>query len=221
MSHFAWCKAKAESSNIENVDQDEASNHENLELGHSNLLAEYCRGGAAAKLDIPVIRPVVVSGNGLGHLAVDTIILQGSAESHVTLDAIDLELDGENGSVESQEHERVKEKDPCSEEAELAETTLNTRHGSRDQNEDLKEVVTNNLETSPFDGNLHGRLNGKSLAAVVLFRGAACVHGGRKHGFGKNDRLLESNDDYQERETFGKENHVDGHAEVEGNGEGE
>jgi hypothetical protein len=147
-------EAKSESNYVEDIDEDESSNHENLELWHRDLLSENscC---VVDNLHITSVGPVVVASDVLSNLAIDTVILKSPAESHMALNPVDLKLDGKDSSIESEQHNGVKEKDPGTKEAKLSQTTLDARHGASDKDQDLEKVVADNLETSPLNGCLY------------------------------------------------------------------
>lgn len=105
------------------------------------------------------VRPLIARRNILSDLTTDPIVLESLSQSHVTLDTVDLELNGQDGGVEREQQYAVEKQDPSCQEAELPEASLDTRARSANKDNNLNEVVPNDLRTSLFDGSLDCVLN--------------------------------------------------------------
>lgn len=99
---------------IRNVDSNESRHHEKLESWNTTVasLSPEDIDPVVVVTGIPQlvsIGPLVARCHFLGDSAADAIFLKGLAQSDVTLDSVNLQFDGQDGSVEGEEQDAIEE----------------------------------------------------------------------------------------------------------------
>ncbi|TKW49720.1 hypothetical protein CTA1_150 [Colletotrichum tanaceti] len=217
--------AEGDGADVDGVDEDETADHEHLELGHVAALHLLAEKGSLLGGFAVVFGPVVALGDVLGNAVADAVILESAAHLDVTLDAVDLELDAQNGSVKGEQEDAVEEENPGSEEAELLETALDARGGAKDEDTNLDGVVFDDVVALLLNGGLDGVLydvGGRyislllGLAVVLLALGFSMLNGVGEHGAGQDDVLLETNGDDEKGQALREQDHGNRDAELGG-----
>ena len=170
----------------------------------------------------------------------------GAAEVADHLDAVDLDHDGEDRHEEPDEAQRVPHQDDGRELAELAQAG-DAAHGADDEDGDLERVVADDAVARLGHGRAHdvarrdrrrepepervGRRHGLAGGAVDGRHRAAALAAGvraagtdrrvREDGAREDERLLEADRNYKEREGLAEEDRVDADLEVPRRQEGE
>ncbi len=219
--------AEGDGAKVKSVDEEEARDHQDLELGNVGALDLAAKDGGARLVLAVSAGPVIALGDVLSNAAADTVVLEGLAHLDVALDAVDLELDAQDGGVEGEEQDAVEEEDPGGEEAELLQAALDARGSAENQDADLDGIVLDDAETLLLDGDVDGGLDDAAGYIALLgalgrsLLGPAVLDGVRQDGAGQDDVLLEADSDDQKRQALGEQDHGDGNAELGGDEQAE
>ncbi|GKT97124.1 hypothetical protein Ct61P_14974 [Colletotrichum tofieldiae] len=221
--------AERNGANVDGVDQDKAANHEHLELGHVAALHLLAEQRSLLRSLAVEFGPIVALGHVLGDAVADAVILESATHLDVALDTVNLELDAQDGSVEGEQEDAVEEENPRSEEAELLETALDARGGTKDENTNLDGVVLDDIVALLLDGGLDSVLDdvgGRNirllgLLVLLVFLRSTVLNGVGKNGARQNNVLLEANGHDQEWQALGKQDHGDWHTELGGDEQAE